>query len=633
MDPGKNASAQKEFVRRQVARCDVPRDSLPYHEKFDELYREYEEAGFPESTRNDYWRLILRVCKQGGVKQENKSKLPPIDATEDEMLEVLLLLPAHDKGRDRLPYTKEFDDLYTEYKRRIGRDITKNGFWRLWLMMEKTGTGTDVSVHVRDLLIAMNPWWNKEASYPIPDFRRNAFQKLYDSLLRGLYPIIALRGPRQVGKTTLLRQIIHDLLEKESVAPNHILRIQFDLLASLDIPDPIVTLVRWFESKIVKTTFNNEAARGNTVYIFLDEIQDIPDWNAQIKHLVDISACRIFITGSSALRILAGKESLAGRVQWNEINTLGLSEIRTLRGLGPATDTRCLKAETLKDKDFWIELRKKDRDDQDEQVYRLFCDLGGYPFCHAGNPGPEDVMEYLQETVVARTIVLDLKANFESMLGGSTSFMDATLLTGAFKTFCKYTGRDVSIDKLREELNAAHSFNLKHDQIRKILDFFELSMLVKVVRPFEHRLKNPKENVKICLCDHAIRGAWMKEEIPLYGSNVNSDLAGPVIEGIVGTLFKSVRHLGVSYFPPRGRGKDAEGEVDFILEAGVYHIPVEVKYKNNPDLGAGMKSFLEKKAYHAPFGLVVTKDEAPLDLFSEKGDIIPISAKQLLLLK
>ena len=125
----------------------------------------------------------------------------------------------------------------------------------------------------------------------------------------------------------------------------------------------------------------------------------------------------------------------------------------------------------------------------------------------------------------------------------------------------------------------------------------------------------------------------MKEDIPLYGSNVNADLAGHIIEGIVGTFFKSIKQLGVSYFPPVGKGKDVEGEVDFVLEIGVHHIPVEVKYKNNPDLGAGMQSFLNKKMYNAPFGLVITKDEVPLDYFSKDGDIIPISAKKLLMLK
>ena len=639
MSSEKSSKEQKEFIRQQLVNSEVFRDSLPYHKKFEELYREYRTKGFPELSRNEYWLLILRVCKQGNAKQINSVKLPPVCATEDAMRDILLLIPANAGRRNRLPYTEKFEQIYETYKRQSGTDLTQNEFWRLLLRVGKATRSKGISHYVRDIVVSMNPWWNNESSSQIPDYRRNAFRKLYDSLKQGRYPIIALRGPRRVGKTVLLRQMIHDLIENDAVPPCHILRIQFDVLAALDIPDPIVVLVRWFEKNIVKDTFNNQAAKGNWVYIFLDEIQDVTNWNAQIKHIADISSCRVFITGSSAMQIDAGKESLAGRVQWNEINTLGLSEIYAFRH--PENTLACqnhIDVNEWKNREFWIGLKASEGThgvpaDCEEQVYRLFCDIGGYPFCHERERNQEEIEEYLQETIVARTISLDLQAKFESMLGGSIAFMNTSLLTNAFKTLCKYTGQDVSIEKLREELNSSYSINLKHEQIRKILEFFELSMLIKVVKPFEHRLNNQPRNVKVCLCDHAIRRAWMKEEIPLYGSSVNADLAGHIIEGIVGTLFKSIKQLGVSYFPPVGKGKNIEGEVDFILEIGVYHIPVEVKYKNHPDLGPGMQSFLSKEAYNAPFGLVITKDEVPLDHFSKDGNIIPISAKKLLMLK
>jgi predicted AAA+ superfamily ATPase len=486
----------------------------------------------------------------------------------------------------------------------------------------------------------MNPWWTGDRMETVPKFKRGIYQRLYESVTCGRYKIVALRGPRQVGKTVLLTQMIHNLLEeKRVVSPQQIFRVQFDNLSFLDFDDPILRIVRWYEDNVVQDTFNNMAAQGQPVYIFLDEFQSIKNWNSQLKHISDHGECRFFVTGSSALRIIAGKESMAGRVHWNEIGTLGLAEISAFRNISPLSPYRSeINISEWAKKEFWLDLRNAkwkngEKSFSIDSVYESFCDFGGYPFCHIGKEDSWTVAEeYLCDTVVAKTIQLDLKAKFESMYGGSTAFMDSTLLTSAFRVLCKFSGYDVSIEKLREELIACCSVRLKHAQVRMILEFFELSLLIKIVKPFQHRTKNSKERVKICLCDHAIRRAWLKEDIPLYGTDANADLAGHVIEGIVGSFFKSIKQLGVSYFPAIGKGGDAEDEVDFVLEIGIYHIPVEVKYQNNPKMGKGLKSFLGKEAYNAPFGLVITKGELSLDHFNDER-IIPISAKRLLMLK
>jgi predicted AAA+ superfamily ATPase len=418
----------------------------------------------------------------------------------------------------------------------------------------------------------MNPWWSGSIVEPVPEFKRSIYQRLYESVTRGRYKVVALRGPRQVGKTVILTQMIHDLIEKKQVvSPLQIFRVQFENLSFLDFDDPILRIVRWYEDYIIQDTFNNAAAKGLPAYIFLDEFQNMDNWSAQIKYLSDLNACRFFITGSSALRIIAGKESMAGRVHWNEIGTLGLAEISTFRNRLPLEPYRkeIFISEWLK-KEFWLDLRDAKWKNGEktfliDSVYESFCDFGGYPFCHIDEEVSwQEMDEYLCDTVVAKTIQLDLKAKFESMYGGSTAFMDSTLLTNAFRVLCKFSGYEVSIEKLREELTAACSARLKHDQVRMLLEFFELSMLIKVVKPIEHRKKKSKECVKICLCDHAIRKAWLKEDIPLYGTGINTDLAGHVIEGIVGSFFKSVKQLGVSYFPAIGKDEDAEDEIDFI---------------------------------------------------------------------
>jgi predicted AAA+ superfamily ATPase len=50
--------------------------------------------------------------------------------------------------------------------------------------------------------------------YGVPPLRRRAFKPVLSRLTHGLTPAVVLCGPRQVGKTTLLEQVIEQLLEE-----------------------------------------------------------------------------------------------------------------------------------------------------------------------------------------------------------------------------------------------------------------------------------------------------------------------------------------------------------------------------------------------------------------------------------
>lgn len=81
---------------------------------------------------------------------------------------------------------------------------------------------------------------------------------------------------------------------------------------------------------------------------------------------------------------------------------------------------------------------------------------------------------------------------------------------------------------------------------------------------------------------------------------------------MVGYFFRSVIGLDVAHFPERG----AEPEVDFVLTVGEQRIPVEVKYRRRIDYRdtLGLRSFIERASYQAPFGVLVTlMDEAATD--------------------
>ncbi|HJX10380.1 MAG TPA: hypothetical protein VJ733_07745, partial [Candidatus Binatia bacterium] len=131
---------------------------------------------------------------------------------------------------------------------------------------------------------------------------------------------------------------------------------------------------------------------------------------------------------------------------------------------------------------------------------------------------------------------------------------------------------------------------------------------------------------KVCLCDHALRASWLQESVPLSSKELTAnphltDLAGHLAESVLGYYLASIPHLDVAYFPARG----IEPEVDFIMTVGTRRIPVEVKYRRRIDYHEdtrGLRAFLEKTVYNAPFGLLVTLND---DVTVPDPRIIPIS--------
>ncbi|MDR2169372.1 MAG: ATP-binding protein [Planctomycetaceae bacterium] len=646
MNLSENTKEQIEFVRRQLISCEIQRESLPYHKKFGELYAQYSQSNLPALSKNNYWKLLLATGKKGNSKQQNKIKRQPIFITEKEESELLRLITGSIEEKNLLPYTTNFDYFYKTFKQNTQKNLTKNDFWRLLLQIEKTNNKSqqdnfDSLYDLPQILLAnlyeMNLWWKEYVpDSTIPQNKRYAYQDIFDKLLNGRCPIVVLRGPRQVGKSTIQQQIIYELLEKKYIAsPKQILHIQFDNLKSFKIDDPLIAIINWYEHNIVQDAFNKLANKGQEIYIFLDEIQEIDNWNSQIKHIVDIRRCHVFITGSSAIRIFDGKESLAGRAYWNEITTLGLSEICQFRNMGNLSAyTSNVYIDDLRKKEFWVNFKNWSVNEQLlDKVYKKYCDFGGYPFCHINESVTlEEANEYLSEIVVARTIDHEIKAQFDAEYKDKNITLEPALLRKTFRTLCKYTGILIGINKLRAEIYADTSESLTDNQIQLILDLFENSMLIKVIKSFGHRIKRAKREKKFCLCDHAIRKALLREDIDLYGKGINSDIAGHIIEGIVGTFLTSLGDVGVSYLP-NGNDRTNEGcEIDFILEIGSANIPIEVKYREHPDVNSGIESFLKNPANNAPFGLVITKNEVPINYFKNEN-IIPISVKKLLLLK
>jgi len=150
-------------------------------------------------------------------------------------------------------------------------------------------------------LLKYNPHWEKSFRYPYPK-TRGIFRSLLETISRR--QLVEIIGLRRTGKTTLLFQFINYLLEKK-INPYSILYFTFDE-EKLKLDD----LLQIFSLQ-TQIDFKKEQ-----VFIFLDEIQKLPDFQNQLKVYYDLYPhLKFFISGSTSLFLQKKtQESLAGRI-------------------------------------------------------------------------------------------------------------------------------------------------------------------------------------------------------------------------------------------------------------------------------------------------------------------------------
>ncbi len=174
--------------------------------------------------------------------------------------------------------------------------------------------------------------------------------------------VITISGLRRTGKTVLMKQLI-DSLVKEETDRSNILYFSFD-----EEQPKIEEIIKEYEkiTDIDKTK--------TKIYIFLDEIQKLDDWQDQIKYYYDNFSIKFFVSGSSSLFIRKKvKESLAGRSFDFHLAPLSFIEFLTFRNKGQLIKNQNMFKEEIK-KEFNQYIKKQfieliDKDDEYTSEY------------------------------------------------------------------------------------------------------------------------------------------------------------------------------------------------------------------------------------------------------------------------
>jgi predicted AAA+ superfamily ATPase len=239
------------------------------------------------------------------------------------------------------------------------------------------------------ILEDLNPWWKapgarKALAWPV---RRSVHARLLDRLARPEeWRAQVLLGPRQVGKTTLLRQLADDLLDHGWPALH---------LTYFDFED--YRLGRQVKPEEVGELRPAGADPDRPQVLLLDEVHQLPRWDRWLRHAVDNRIGRIVVTDSAASLLReGGRESGLGR--WDEILLEGLTfqEFAALTAKRGATGDDASTGSPPPAAPI-----------ADPELVERFLALGGFP-AHATSDDFPLVRERLRSDIVDRAIRRDL---------------------------------------------------------------------------------------------------------------------------------------------------------------------------------------------------------------------------------
>lgn len=190
--------------------------------------------------------------------------------------------------------------------------------------------------------------------------KRAIFQEIIEYL--GKKEALVITGMRQVGKTTLMRQVF-DSLENQA-------KLWFDFENPLEVKN--------FEDvdydNIYKRLLNLTDNNSERIFVFIDEIQIFPEITKIIKYLIDHYRVKFIVTGSSNFYLNnLFPESLSGRKFIFQLNPLSFQECLYFQGKIFAKEAVLLPiGEAIKKSDIFYHKKY-------ETAYENFLEYGGFP--------------------------------------------------------------------------------------------------------------------------------------------------------------------------------------------------------------------------------------------------------------
>lgn len=378
--------------------------------------------------------------------------------------------------------------------------------------------------------------------------------------------IYILTGGRQVGKSTLIKLMIKNLLKRKKVSPRQIYYIACDLLQRYQ--ELVLTMQRVFD----------EIDREKYFYIFLDEITYVKEWDRAVKYFADLGYFRrgsLLITGSDSVILKEGMKKFPGRRGKSEktdfhyyplsfseyillTESVLKSEVNKIKELVVSFDKLSEKKLMRLEKELGISTIKTI-----EKYYYQYLVTGGFLPAINDYAANKKINKFIYQTYQQWVIGDFLKRNKKE-----------EYLKDVIAVLSDRLARQISLHNIASLTEIQHHATI-HDYL-KILEDMDVIFIQYALK--EDKLKPaPKKAKKIHFSDPFIAQAlisWAKDiAIPWKFTKeiVMADNAfkGDIIEGCISSLLR--RYYKIYYIK-------SEGEVDIAILSKKGFLPVEIKW-------------------------------------------------------
>ena len=419
-------------------------------------------------------------------------------------------------------------------------------------------------------------------------YQRIQAKTLISRLREPVNRIIIVAGPRQVGKTTLVRRTLeahyppkyyhyHEIGEPILPAPYSSLHYTGATINRGIVEHDVTWLVEQWEKARIATDeltlssdlFSRNATTPQRNFVLvLDEIQKIPNWSEAVKGLWDADRAlerpmHVILLGSAPLLMQHGlTESLAGRFELLRMTHWSFEEMNRA---------------------FDIDLP--------QYIY-----YGGYP----------GSIEYIDDQHRWTSYVRDslIEPNIRKDIFMMTRVDKKILLKNLFELGCHYSGQELSYNKMRGQLRDAGNTTTLAHYLDLLTQAGLLTGLEKYAnQPQRRRASSPKLNVLNTALMSVMSGYSFEE------ARQDRSYWGRLVESAVGAHLynRSIPDCKLYYW------RDGHDEVDFILVKGKRIIAVEVKSGTGNVQVRGLNTFSERFKPHR--GIIVGAQGVPLDTF------------------
>ncbi len=408
-------------------------------------------------------------------------------------------------------------------------------------------------------------------------FQRPQVATLCRRLAESPQHLIALFGPRQTGKTTIVRQALGQS------------NLQYRYRAA-DEPDSDPTEFR-VPSDATEATFPRQehdaewlvrqweearhaAKQLGKFVLVLDEIQKVPQWSETVKGLWDADRARgcplhVVILGSAPLSVQSGlKESLTGRFERIPVPHWSFDEMS---------------------KAFNFALPH----------YLYF---GGYPGAASLVWDPDRWRDYILNSLIDPNIEQDLLA--------MTRVDKPALLKRLFELGADYSGQIRTYEKMQKELFASN------DTLKHYLDLLEKAGLLTSVQKYVGKNRRSPSSPKLNVLNTALMTAGSRYSFAK--ARADRSFWGRIVESAVGahlfnTAASEASDIRLHYWRDKNNSHKVDQEVDFVLQRGDQIVAIEVKSGTQARIPKGMDEF--KRRFNPASSLLVGEGGIPLKEF------------------